>query len=373
MLNSRRAWFTDTIDDLNGVANTIRGMAAAVVADGHSLTVVTSRTSIDIPGIPLENFQPLAEFKLPAYRVQTLGVPPLLKMLDFIRSGGFTELIISTPGPVGLAALLIARILRLRTAGIYHTDFPKYARILSGSEWWEITGWACMKWFYSQTDIMWVNSESYRQDWVARGMPLEKVRILPRGVDTQLFHPNRRSADFWPRRGVPSGATLLLYVGRISKEKDIDVIASAWERLRRPGLALAFVGDGPYLTALRDTLRDAIFTGALHGEELAQAYASADIFLFPSTTDTFGNVIIEALASGLPCVVSDVGGPKDLVEPGVTGLVTRGLDVEDFTRAVTRLADDPALRSQMQSAASRSVAGRDWQNAARRFWAATAP
>jgi len=203
-------------------------------------------------------------------------------------------------------------------------------------------------------------------------MTAEKVRILPRGVDTQLFRPDRRSADFWPGRGVPPATTVLLYVGRISKEKNLDGIAAAWERLRRPGLALAFVGEGPYLATLRGIVKDAIFTGALTGGELAAAYASADVFLFPSTTDTFGNVVIEALASGLPCVVSDVGGPKDLIEPGVTGSVTRGLDVEDFTSAVRQLADDETLRSTMRDAAMKSVAGRDWGNAARRFWAATA-
>ena len=133
---------------------------------------------------------------------------------------------------------------------------------------------------------------------------------------------------------------------------------------------LAIVGDGPYAKELRTLLPDATFTGYLAGIELARAFASSDVFLFPSTTDTFGNVILEALASGVPCVVSDQGGPKDLTEHGKTGFITRALDVEDFTRAVVRLIDDPALRQSMSIDAHRTVQGRDWAEAGRQFWAA---
>ena len=370
--NTKRAWFTDTLEDVNGVATTIRRMTEATAANGDSLTVVTSRMASKLTGIPLRNFEPIGEFELPEYELQKLSFPPVLQMLDWLQREGFTEMIISTPGPVGLTALLAARLLGLRTAGIYHTDFPQYVRILTDDRSWETLTWAFMKWYYSQMDVVWVNSESYRRSWIDRGMPEEKLRILPRGLDTQLFRVERRAADFWKKRGVAAGATVLLYVGRISKEKNLEVLVSAWERLRRPGLALVFVGDGPHLAELRRKVPDAIFTGYLGGEDLAGAFASADVFAFPSTTDTFGNVVIEALACGLPCVVSDVGGPKDLIEPGVTGFVTRGLDVEDFTRAVSRLADDPALRAKMRDAAVKAVASRDWCDAARRFWAATA-
>ena len=159
----------------------------------------------------------------------------------------------------------------------------------------------------------------------------------------------------------------MLYVGRISKEKDLDVIAQAWPKLQRPGLALVFVGEGPYRTELERLLPDAVFTGVLAGRDLATAYASSDVFLFPSTTDTFGNVIVEALAAGVPCVVSDQGGPKDLIAPGKTGLITRALDVDDFASAVVKLID-PMVREPMRSAARAAVESRDWMEAGRRFW-----
>jgi glycosyltransferase involved in cell wall biosynthesis len=376
--NTKRAWFTDTLEDVNGVATTIRRMTAACVENGDPLTVVTSRGASTLTGIPLQNFEPVGEFELPEYELQKLSFPPLLKILDFIQRENFTELIISTPGPVGLTALLAARLLGLRTAGIYHTDFPQYVRILTDDRSWETLTWSFMRWFYAQMDTIWVNSESYRQSWIDRGLSAEKLRILPRGLDTQLYRADRRSPDFWPKRGAVVGSAVLLYVGRISKEKNLDVIVASWERLKiagkeagAPQMSLAFVGDGPFLSELRLRIPDAIFTGYLAGETLAQAFASADVFLFPSTTDTFGNVVIEAQACGLPCIVSNVGGPKDLVAQNGTGIITRGLDVDDFTAAVARLVRNPALRAEMGAAAAKSVASRDWRDAARRWWDAT--
>jgi glycosyltransferase involved in cell wall biosynthesis len=272
---------------------------------------------------------------------------------------------------VGLTALLAARLLGLRAAGIYHTDFPQYVRILTDDRSWETLTWAFMRWFYAQMDTIWVNSESYRQSWISRGLAPEKFQILPRGLDTKLFCADCRRPEFWQKRGAPPRSTVLLYVGRVSKEKNLDVLVTAWERMRGDGLALAIVGDGPYLAELKQRVPDAIFTGYLEGKELATAFASADVFVFPSTTDTFGNVIIEAQACGLPCVVSDVGGPKDLVQPGITGEITRGYDVDAFAAAILKLAGNPKLRESMRAAAIASVANRDWQDAARRFWNAT--
>ncbi|MDB6149889.1 MAG: rfaG [Chthoniobacter sp.] len=367
--NNKRAWFTDTLEDVNGVANTIRRLTAAVVAEGNELVVVTSRSTIQITDIPIKNFPPIGEFELPEYELQKLSFPPILEMVDYIQREGFTELIISTPGPIGITALLAARILGVRTSGIYHTDFPQYVRILTDDNFLETLTWNYMKFFYEQLDLLYVNSESYRIAWVDRGIAPEKIRILPRGLDTTLFHPSRRDPAFWIKRGVTAGATVLLYVGRISKEKDLDLVVAAAAKLRQHNVALAFVGDGPFLKELRQLAPEAVFTGYLAGLELARAFASADVFLFPSTTDTFGNVILEALASGVPCVVSDQGGPKDLIVEGVTGYITRSLDVEDFTAKVAQIVNDPARRQAMSIEAHRAVQGRDWAEAARRFWA----
>ncbi|MBA2623499.1 MAG: glycosyltransferase [Chthoniobacterales bacterium] len=405
--NHKRAWFTDTLEDVNGVSTTVRRMAAAAAAAGEELVVVTSRGELTVADIPIKNFRPIGEFELPEYELQKLSFPPILQILDYVQREQITEIIISTPGPIGLTGLLAAKMLNLRTSGIYHTDFPEYIRILTEDSFLESLGWTYMRWFYGQLDTVFVNSEQYRRSWIERGIEPEKIQLLPRGLDTELFDPARRDTAFWRRFEGENGniehptsnilhqtgsahATAvtsmfdvssssfdqirLLYVGRVSKEKDLDVLAAAYERLRGDGLPikLFIVGDGPYAKALAEILPEAVFTGSLAGQELATAYASADLFVFPSTTDTFGNVIIEAQASGLPVIVSDLGGPKELVEHGVDGLVTRALDVEEFARAIATIASDPELRARMARRAREKVIDRSWPKAFQKFWAATA-
>jgi glycosyltransferase involved in cell wall biosynthesis len=230
-----------------------------------------------------------------------------------------------------------------------------------------------MHWFYGQLDTVFVNSEEYRQSWIKRGFEPEKLQILPRGLDTNLFNPDRRDPNFWDKFGSSNGAVRLLYVGRVSREKDLDILVDAYSRVRETGVEvnLFVVGHGPYADALAKALPDAVFTGYLQGKELAAAYASSDIFVFPSTTDTFGNVIIEAQASGLPVIVSDSGGPKELVDDQTNGLVTRSRDPEDFARAIQTLAGDPQRRRQMGEKARESVVDRTWPSAFRKFWAIT--
>ena len=388
--NRKRAWFTDTLEDVNGVSTTIRKMTAAAAAAGEELVVVTSLSDLTITDIPIKNFRPIGDFELPEYELQKLSFPPVLQILDYIQREQFTEIIISTPGPVGLTGLLAAKMLNLRTSGIYHTDFPEYIRILTDDRFLEGLAWTYMRWLYGQQDTVFVNSEQYRRSWIDRGIEAEKIQILPRGLDTALFHPDRRLESFWPKfersaenigrradkAAAPSAPkeVRLLYVGRISREKDLDLLASAYRQLRDAKLPvrLFLVGIGPYAEELGQALPDAVFAGYLAGEQLATAYASADIFVFPSTTDTFGNVIIEAQACGLPVVVSDLGGPAELVEHGVSGLITKAHDVDSFADAIKKLASDPALRARMGAHARQSVVDRSWPNAFQKFWAATA-
>jgi glycosyltransferase involved in cell wall biosynthesis len=348
-------------------------MTAAGAAAGKELIVVTSRNELSVDDIPIKNFKPIGEFELPEYELQKLSFPPILQMLDYVQRERFTEIIISTPGPVGLTALLAAKMLNLQTSGIYHTDFPQYVRILTEDSFLESVTWRYMHWFYGQLDTVFVNSEEYRESWIKRGFDPEKLKILPRGLDTELFHPTRRNPAFFEKFGATNGQVRLLYVGRVSREKDLDLLAEAYRRLRDDGLSiqLFIVGHGPYSQTLSEALPEAFFTGYLAGKDLAAAYASADIFVFPSTTDTFGNVIIEAQASGVPVVVSDSGGPKELVENNETGLITKAHDVEDLTRAIRDLVLDSDRRKSMGNHARESVINRTWPNAFRKFWAAT--
>lgn len=371
--NNRRAWFTDTLEDVNGVATTIRKMTASGVAAGYDITVMTCRSEISDHGIPLKNFPPVGEFELPEYELQRLSFPPVLAIQEFLIRENYSELIISTPGPVGLTALYAAKTLGLRTVGIYHTDFPQYVRILTDDSFMETLTWNFMHWFYSQLDLVYVNSEDYRKCWIERGIPAEKLKILPRGLDTKLFTPTRRDAGFWKSRGLRDGEVGMLFVGRISKEKNLDTLVAATRRLAewQTPVRPIFVGEGPYLAEMKRLLPDAIFTGYLKGEELAAAYASADFFVFPSTTDTFGNVIIEAQACNLPVIVSDMGGPRELVGHGRDGFITKALDVGELAEAIRRLAEDPGLRERLGTAARSRVENRDWTEAFEKFWSAS--
>ncbi len=375
--SDRRAWFTDTLYDVNGVSMTIRKLAAEALRDQRDLTIVTCSREPPFPGLIIQNFTPVGEFDLPEYEMQRLALPPVLRVLEFVQASRFSEIIISTPGPVGLCGLLAGRMLGLDTVSIYHTDFPQYVNILTDDSFLESLTWQFMHWFYDQTGLVYVNSEHYRKTWIDRGIDPAKIATLPRGLDARLFHPSRRDPSFFAARAGDSagdsqdaGAPVVLYVGRVSKEKDLDLLAAAERELRRRGhrFRLAIVGDGPYLEILRQLLPSAVFTGYLQGEELARAYASADIFAFPSTTDTYGNVVAEALASGLPCVVSDAGGPRDLVRHGETGFITPALDARAFTGAIESLLTEPGLRQSMAVAARSSVGDRDWSAAFRRFW-----
>ncbi len=240
-------------------------------------------------------------------------------MLRYSYEQGFTRIHSATPGPIGLAALAIARILKVPFCGTYHTQLPQYAQFLTGDSAMEDLTWKFVVWYYDQMDIIYAPSESTRQELIDRGIRPSKVMLYPRGVDIRRFSPRARNGFYRKRFGV-SADLKLLYVGRVSKEKNLDVLTEAYERIheRHPGVHLVIVGDGPYLAEMRARLghRRCTFTGALTGDDLVRAYASADLFVFPSTTDTFGNVILEAQACGLPVVVTDRGGPRENMRPG---------------------------------------------------------
>ncbi|NJK92926.1 MAG: glycosyltransferase family 1 protein [Blastochloris sp.] len=368
MQNTKRAWFTDTLDDVNGVARTIGTMTQSAVNLGHDMTVLVSRHELKVKGFPIKNFPPVGEFELPEYELQKLTFPPLLDMIDYIEREKFTECIISTPGPVGLTAIAAARLLGLKTSGIYHTDFPQYVRILTEDDLMETLMWKFMYWFYAQMDLVYVNSEFYRQCWIERGIAPEKLEILPRGLDTDLFHHKHRSADFWRKRGAKH--PVLLYVGRISKEKELKFLAELVLALQERGqkLDLAVVGEGPFEPEMKEMLPGAIFTGVLRGAELGRAYASADLFMFPSTTDTFGNVVIEALSSALPVFVSDQGGPKELIRSPEHGRVLPANQLEPWVEAVTGFLREPYSLEQRVRVAEEVQAERNWDRAFEEFW-----
>jgi glycosyltransferase involved in cell wall biosynthesis len=359
----RLVWATDTLRDVNGVSRTI--LSAATLARRHSLplTVLTSEIGRPSHDFECENFAPIWETPVPRYEEITLRVPPAMELIEHCEREKYGRILISTPGPVGLAALAAGKLLGVPTAGIYHTDFPRYVAALGGDGRLEAIARSYIRWFYRQMDEVFVSSASYAAELSAMGIESSRLRDLPRGVDLDLFSPTRRESNLFARWGLPTGP-VILYVGRISKEKNLDALFQAFRALRSRGVAasLAIVGDGPERPALemRWGSADVAFIGYLRGAELATAYASADLFVFPSRTDTFGNAVLEAMASGLPPIVASEGGPAEQVRHGETGLVV-DLEVPDaLVDAMAILLGREGIRRRLAAAALQHARSCSW-------------
>ena len=365
------AHFTDTFYEVNGVALTLQQQVTAARAAGRDYTLVTCGAGDQSAPPNIVHFKPVAAYSLPEYPEQQLFIPPLLEMLDFCYERSVTQIHSATPGPVGLAALAIAHMLKVPISGTYHTQLPQYAQQLTGDDAIQDLTWKYTLWYYDQMDRIYAPSESTRRELVDRGIRPEKVRCYPRGIDTHRFHPGKRNGFFKDRYDIDA-TVKLLYVGRVSREKNLPLLAEAFAVLagRRTNVHLVVVGDGPYLPVLRRRLEGmpSTFTGYLDGEDLAMAYAAGDIFVFPSATDTFGNVVLEAQASGLPVIVSDRGGPVENVQPGRTGLVVPADDPAALLAAMQQLVDDAALRRQMGRRARIAVEGRSFDSAFLDTW-----
>lgn len=343
--------FSDTVFEINGVSRTLMQICKVTKTLGYDWTVITSSyDNVGKENDSIVNFSPVGVYELPEYPEVKLAIPPFLEILNYCFERSFSQLHAATPGPLGIAALLIGRILSVPVVATYHTAIPQYVAELTNDENLEIATWRYVIWYYSQMDYVFVTSNATAEELAGHGLPREKLITFPRGVDTDMFHPGKASQEFRHLYGI-GGETVLLYVGRISKEKGLDTLTRAFKLLYAEcsGVALLVVGDGPYLEIIRNELKGtkAIFTGYLSGEKLATAYASSDIFVFPSYTDTFGNVVLEAQASGLPVIVSDQGGPKENIIPGKTGLVFRAGSVTELFMAMKELVENPSRRHAM--------------------------
>jgi glycosyltransferase involved in cell wall biosynthesis len=361
----KKAWFTDTLTDVNGVAKTVRTLAGLARRRGRHLVAITCGEDNPPPDLPVLDFRPFAQFPIPGYESQTLSLPPLLEVLDHCEREGYSEILISTPGPLGLAGLAAGKLLGIPVTGIYHTDFPLYVRHLAGSVSLEQMTWSYMRWFFGSMERVFVASRCYLDLLAEHGLRRDRMSLLPRGVDADFFRPGKRDPRFYERFGLDGAAFKFLYVGRVSREKNLDALMTSFRAFLAGGrqAQLVVVGDGPCLKELVHRYRqpEILFTGFLHGEDLARAYASADVFVFPSTTDTFGNVVLEAQAAGLPAIVSDRGGPQEIVLPGRSGLVVDTADPAALTAVMVRLHADPALVAEMSARAVANARRHSWE------------
>jgi glycosyltransferase involved in cell wall biosynthesis len=297
---------------------------------------------------------------IPFYTHMKMYVPRWRAYLRRVREDGIDVLHMTTPGPLGLTAAWIAKKTGLPMVGSFHTDLAAYTEMLSGSP--RLGYWMreYMRWLYGKCRRVLVPSAATEALLVAAKSRPDRIQIWARGVDTTLFSPAKRSERLREQWRVSDRRPALLYVGRLSSEKGLALMPELSRRLRARGLEhrLIFTGEGPMQRELAAQCPEALFTGALGRDAVAEAFASSDVFVFPSRTDTAGNVVLEAQAAGVPVVVSDQGGPKENLSPGESGFVC-DVSPESWVEAIARILD-PRTRPAMGQRARSYAESRRW-------------
>ncbi len=358
----RIALVTDTYpDDVNGVARTLGMLVEHGARRGHEFALVTPRV------VQGSARHAVAHRQLPGIPIPIYPDLQLARGLDGVGrrmlSGFAPDLVhVATESTVGLSGRGWARSTRTPLVTSFHTNFPAYLGAY-GLGVLESAVWRYLRWFHRESRVTLCPSQDTLDDLLSHGFH-RRLRIWSRGVDTDLFDPARRRADVRARIA-PGADRILLYVGRLAVEKRVDLLLDAYPRVREMaghGTALVFVGDGPASAGLRARAPGGVhFTGFLRGIELAEAYAAGDVFAFPSDTETFGNVCLEALASGLPAVVADKGGVRDTVIPGRTGIRVPAGDADALARACASLLRDESERRRLSSGARAEALARSWE------------
>jgi len=352
----RVALVADAVGGMHGVTHTLDELRERGVP-GFEVEVVGTDANVD------RRLSAVAEVDIPFYAGLKVGVPSLPAIVETLAEGRYDLVHLCSPGPSGAAALIIARLMGVPILGSYHTELAAYAGLRSQDPGLEIAARMAIAAFYGQCRR--VLSPSPASDEVLKEMGVDAGRIgrWDRGVDLGRFSPQRRVEGLLP------GEITVLYAGRLTREKGADLLADAFlaARERDPRLHLALAGGGPEEGMLRERLGEhATFLGWLEGDELARAYASADMFLFASRTDTFGQVLLEAQASGLPVVAVGEGGPTSIVTDGATGRLCPA-DAGDLADVVCELAAQPLQRERLARTALEAVRQRTWERSLQRL------
>jgi len=348
----RVALVADGLGGMHGVTHTLDEIRDRGVP-GYEVEVIGTDPNVD------RRLAAVAEVDIPFYEGLRVGVPSLPAAVEALAEGRYDLVHLCSPGPSGVAAALIARMMGLPVLGSYHTELGAYAGLRSGDARLQAGMEAALAVFYGGCEIVLSPSESADESLGALGIDPARLGRWDRGVDVERFGRRHR------REGSFHGQVNVLYAGRLTEEKGVDLLARAFLEARAadPRLHLVLAGGGPEEHALRESLgRHATFLGWLEGDELAWAYASADVFLFASQTDTFGQVILEAQASGLPVVAADAGGPASLIEDGRSGLL-RAADPVALATAVLEVARSPVLAGRLAEGGLAAVRSRTWEAA----------
>lgn len=342
----------------NGVVTTLSRLVAHLVARGHEALLVGPRYAenagrpglVDVPAMPLP-FYPEVRVALPLWQAAFAAVDRFAP--DLVH--------VATPATLGFAAVRHARRRGYPLVSSYHTNLTAYSFYYHLGPFVPFA-WRYLRWFHNATRRTYCPTPAVQRELAAHG--IERIELWPRGVDTSRFSPAHRTAALRRHYRFADDDVVLLYVGRLAREKELDRLFEAFAALRptHPSIRLLLVGDGPDRSRLerQHGAPGIVFAGYQDGEALSRHYASADLFVFPSRTETFGNVVQEAMASGLPVVAVAAGGVRDVVRAGETGLLADPDDAADFTRLIAELLADPDRRRELARAGRDAALAASW-------------
>jgi glycosyltransferase involved in cell wall biosynthesis len=368
----RLAVFTDSLAQVDGVSTWCKRFVESAHTAGRDVLIpycgeLPDHVTRESPEACFHRVAAVTGFAPPLYSQIRLYVPSLIDVLEWMWRERITRVELATPGPMGLAALLVAKVLRLPVTASYHTEVPALLKSLGGNALMEKSARRYLAWFYARVDRVFAFSTGSRDALVQMGVRPEKLSVMPVAVDPRAFSPDHRSSSVFRGLNVDVGdRPVVLSVGRISEEKNLPVVIEAVERLqsRRPQPILLVVGDGPERDELERRYRGRPFVrflGLQCGDTLKKLYASARLFVFASRVDTLGLVNLEAMCSGVPVLVPSDACIADSVINGVSADCYE-FGVEGLARAVARVLDDPR-RAERLGAGAREAMIQRWKRA----------
>lgn len=352
----RYAIVTETYPpEINGVALTVHSLEQGLRSRGHTISVIRPRQARHSQPAPHERLLP--GLKLPRYPGLRFGLPATRKLISLWHLHRPDAIYVATEGPLGWSALRAARALRIPAATGLHTRFDRYMRDY-GVPLLEPMALRWMRHFHNSANATLVPTVALHDELKAMGF-LHPLR-LPRAVDGALFNPSRRDAGLRASWGLGTEDLAVIHLGRIAPEKNLGLAVRAFREIQRrcPTARFVWVGDGPAREQLQKDNPDFVYCGVQRDEALARHFASSDLFLFPSRSETYGNVTLEAMASGVPTVAFDYGAARECLRDGEHGAAVANDSAEgddDFVRAAVRIAADASLRTQMRLAARDAI------------------
>jgi glycosyltransferase involved in cell wall biosynthesis len=345
---------TDTICDANGVSRFIQDYAReSLKRDDVEFLVVSSTTKCHLETSNIKNLKPLISFKMPFYKELDITIPSYKKIKNIVKDFNPDIIALSTPGFVGLVGRIIADKYNISHIGVYHTDFPAYTYQNTKSHFLKKLAIKYMRWFYKRFKIVFVRSDEYLNT-LKNDIKIENIKNLKAGIDLESFDKKYKDLTVWEKHNIPTDTVKFIYVGRLTTEKNFDFLLEVFKELEDENISLVVVGTGE-----QKPQKNVHYLGFRDTDELQVLYASSDVFVFPSITDTLGQVVMESMASEIPAIVSNIGGPKMVVDDSRGAVLS--IDKQVWIDKLKELIDNEELRKNLAKNAyefmrSRSVA-----------------